>query len=158
MLPFGRFSDQERRFTPDRALATLARDARMIAAVYLAVAAISIWGESWAAVVFWLVPRVAGEPVMRFIRMSEHGACPRVPDMLRNTRTVVTFFLPRWLAWNNAFHAEHHHSPMTPFHALPALHDVLRPHLAEVRNGYVETQRVLIRHAAGAGAAASAQS
>jgi len=146
-FPLGIYSAQVRGFTPGVALPRIGRDGRIMAGVYLAATAASIWLGSWDVVIFWLLPRIAGEPVMRLIRMSEHGACAKSPDMLRNTRTVLTVFLPRWLGWNNAFHAEHHNSPITPFHALPDLHRLLGPHLAEVEHGYVDTQRVLIRHA-----------
>ncbi len=149
LFPLGLFSAQVRDFTPQAALPRIRRDGQIMAGVYLAVAAGSVWFGSWGAVVYWLLPRFAGEPVMRLIRMSEHGGCAKVPDMLRNTRTVLTAFLPRWLAWNNAYHAEHHNSPVTPFHALPRLHLLLAPHLAELTHGYVETQGVLIRRAAG---------
>lgn len=149
MFPLGRFSAEIRGFTPKVALPRIRRDGLIMAAIYLAVAAGSVWTGRWDAVLFWLLPRFAGEPVMRLIRMSEHGGCAKTSDMLRNTRTVLTAFLPRWLGWNNAFHAEHHNAPTTPFHALPKLHGLLGAHLAEVRDGYVETQRVLIRHAAG---------
>ncbi len=155
LFPLGIFSELVRSYTPKVALPRIRRDGRIMAAVYLAVAAVSLWYGSWDAVIFWLLPRFAGEPAMRLIRMSEHGGCAKVPDMLRNTRTVLTNFAPRWLAWNNAFHAEHHNSPTTPFHALPDLHRLLAPHLAELQHGYIETQRVLIERATGHGQAAS---
>ena len=31
--------------------------------------------------------------------------------------------------WNMNYHAEHHLSPMVPFHALPALHEVVKDRL-----------------------------
>ncbi|MDH3663676.1 MAG: fatty acid desaturase, partial [Alphaproteobacteria bacterium] len=104
--------------------------------------------QSWAAVTFWLLPRVLGEPVMRIIRMSEHGACPLVPAMLKNTRTVITLVPVRWLNWNNAHHAEHHAMPAIPFHALPELHRHLGSHIEEVRPGYVDTQAHILKSAA----------
>ncbi len=88
-----------------------------------------------------------GEPVMRVIRMSEHVGRPRVADIRRNTRTVVTFAPLRWLAWNMAFHAEHHALPSVPFHALPSLHRILGPHLEDAEHGYIATQIHLLRHA-----------
>ena len=153
VFPLGIFSAQVRSYAPEVALPRIRRDGQIMAAIYLAITVVSVWLGSWDAVIYWLLPRVAGEPVMRLIRMSEHGGCAKVPDMLRNTRTVLTVFAPRWLAWNNAFHAEHHNSPTTPFHALPKLHGLLGPHLAEVEQGYVMTQRVLIERATGHGPA-----
>jgi len=103
--------------------------------------------RSWAAVEFWLLPRIIGEPVMRLIRMSEHVGRPHVPDLLRNTRTVLSVAPVRWLAWNMAYHAEHHAVPSVPFHALPALHRILGSQFEEVQPGYFATQLQLIRHA-----------
>jgi fatty acid desaturase len=101
-------------------------------------------------VIYWLAPRVIGEPVMRLNRMSEHVGRPRVPDLLRNTRSVETWAPIRWLAWNNACHAEHHGIPTVPFFALPRLHVILKPHLEDVQPGYFGAQRALIRNALGA--------
>lgn len=144
----GRFTAMERTFIPPNSFRKVQREAWIIWSVYLAVLMISLALQSWAAVIYWLLPRVIGEPVMRIIRMSEHGACPLVPDMLRNTRTVLTWTPARWLNWNNAHHAEHHAMPAIPFHALPKLHEHLGQHLEELRPGYVDTQAHLWRSAA----------
>jgi fatty acid desaturase len=143
----GRFTDLERTFIPPRSLPKVQREAQLRWVFYGALALISLATQSWAVVLYWLLPRIAGEPVMRIIRMSEHGACPLVPDMLRNTRTVITLRWLRWLNWNNAHHAEHHALPGIPFHALPELHKDLRDHLEELRPGYVATQAHLLRQA-----------
>ena len=97
----------------------------------------------------FVLPRILGEPAMRLIRMSEHVGRPEVADWLANTRTVLTIAPLRWLAWNMAFHAEHHAVPSVPFHALPALHRELGPRIADVRRGYAATQLHLVRLARG---------
>jgi fatty acid desaturase len=147
--PFGRFTPMETRFLAESTRPQVIKDARIMWAVYGAVLLASLVAQSWAAVLFWLLPRILGEPFMRLIRMSEHGACPFVADMLRNTRTVRTLTPLRWLNWNNAFHAEHHAIPGVPFHALPRLHEQLGPHLENLEPGYVATQRKLLAAAAG---------
>jgi fatty acid desaturase len=78
--------------------------------------------------------------------MSEHVGRPRTPDLLRNTRTVLTLAPIRLLAWNNAYHAEHHAIPTVPFFSLPRLHSLLKPHIEDVRPGYFNTQLHLIRN------------
>lgn len=147
--PFGRFTKVELGFIPASRRARVRRDARLMWLAYGGIAALSLATGSSAALVFWLVPRVIGEPVMRVIRMSEHGACPLVPDMLKNTRTVRTWRPIQWLNWNMAFHAEHHAIPAVPFHALPGLHVHLAPHLAELEQGYGRTQRHILVAASG---------
>ena len=144
----GRFSDMEKTFIPPNSFARVQREAQTLWLVYLAIAILSLALQTWVVVIYWMLPRIIGEPVMRLIRMSEHGACPLVPDMLRNTRTVITFAPLRWLNWNNAHHAEHHAMPAIPFHALPALHQHLGRHIEEVRPGYVQTQAHLLKSAA----------
>lgn len=143
-----KFTEMERTFIPPNSFRKVQREAWIIWSVYLAILLASLLAQSWAAVLFWLAPRILGEPVMRIIRMSEHGACPLVPDMLRNTRTVVTWTPLRWLNWNNAHHAEHHAMPAIPFHALPDLHRHLGSHIEEVRPGYVDTQAHILKRAA----------
>ena len=143
----GSFTKMEQSFIPPNSLAKVQREAWIIWSIYLAIFLISIIMQSWITVTYWLIPRVLGEPVMRIIRMSEHGACPLVPDMLRNTRTVITWAPIRWLNWNNAHHAEHHAMPAIPFHALPRLHRYLGSHIEELRRGYLNTQTHLLKSA-----------
>ena len=86
----------------------------------------------------WILPALLGQPFLRLYLLAEHGDCPRVANMLENTRTTFTTALVRFLAWNMPYHAEHHVYPAVPFHRLPAFHTVLRDHLKVTANGYVE--------------------
>ena len=144
----GRLSPAERRDVPPAQHATVQREARIFWCVYLALAAVSVHFESWLAVQLWLVPRIAGEPLMRVIRMSEHVGCARVPSMLQNTRTVFTIAPLRLLAWNMAYHTAHHALPQAPFFRLGALDAVLRDHVVETRDGYVDFVRTHFRRMA----------
>ena len=146
--PFARLSSAERRDVPPAQIAAVVREARIFWCVYLALAAVSVHFESWLAVQLWLVPRVVGEPLMRVIRMSEHVGCARVPSMLENTRTVFTIPPLRLLAWNMAYHTAHHALPQAPFFRLGALDAVLRDHVVETRDGYVDFVRTHFRRMA----------
>jgi fatty acid desaturase len=84
---------------------------------------------------YWLLPLLMAQPVMRFIRMTEHVGCPHVTDPTLNTRTTRVAWVWQFLAWNMNFHGEHHLAPSVPFHALPALHQLLAGRIA-VRAGY----------------------
>jgi len=148
-LPFGRFTDEELRFLPPARRSEARHETWIMWLVYGAIALASVATGSLAALIYWLIPRVLGEPVMRLIRMSEHVGCPQVADWLRNTRSVRCAAPLRWLGWNMALHAEHHAVPSVPFHALPRLHAILAPHLEDVRPGYLVTQAHLIRRARG---------
>ena len=144
--PFGKFNESELRSVPVSAFGAVRRESYIFWAIYLTMLLVSLWFQSWALVIYWLIPRLVAEPVERIIRMSEHVGCPRADDMLRNTRTVRTLAPVRWLSWNMPYHAEHHAIPLVPFHKLGELHEILRPHLGEVREGYLATVRHLIRN------------
>ena len=146
--PFGRLSPAERRDAPPALHGTVQREAQIFWCVYLALAAVSVHFESWLVVQLWLLPRLAGEPLMRVIRMSEHVGCARVPSMLANTRTVFTIAPLRLLAWNMAYHTAHHALPQAPFFRLGALDAVLRDHVVETRDGYVDFVRTHFRRMA----------
>ena len=139
--PFGRLSAAERRDVPPSLHGAVQRESWVFWSVYALVAGLSLHFESWLAVWLWLLPRIAGEPFMRIIRMSEHVGCARVPSMLANTRTVFTTVPLRLLAWNMAYHTAHHAMPQTPFFRLADLDSVLREHVVETRNGYVDFVR-----------------
>ena len=139
--PFGRLSPAERRDVPPAMRGVVQREAQVFWCVYLLLAAVSVHFESWLAVQIWLLPRIAGEPLMRVIRMSEHVGCARVPSMLENTRTVFTIAPLRLLAWNMAYHTAHHALPQAPFFRLAALDAVLRDYVVETRDGYVDFVR-----------------
>ena len=143
----GRFNETEVGFLDPESTMRVRRETIAMWMVYLGCAAWSVAWGSWAVVIFWLLPRFAGEPVMRIIRMSEHVGCPRIDNVFRNTRTVLTLAPLRRLAWNMAYHAEHHAFPGVPFHRLGRLHEALKDELEQLERGYVRTHARLIHNA-----------
>ncbi|HSY89146.1 MAG TPA: fatty acid desaturase [Verrucomicrobiae bacterium] len=121
------------------------REARIHLLLYAAIAVISVLLRSDAAIEFWVLPAVLGQPWLRLYLMAEHTGCPLIPDMLANSRTTLTNPLVRFFAWNMPFHAEHHSFPAVPFHALPALHADLAPALKTTARGYFAAQREILR-------------
>ena len=89
----------------------------------------------------WILPVILGQPFLRLYLLAEHGDCPRVANMLENTRTTFTTALVRFLAWNMPFHVEHHVYPNVPFHRLPALHDLMQDRLQVTSQGYAAFTR-----------------
>lgn len=124
---------------------TVFREARFIAAVYVIVIAASIVAGSDAFFVYWLIPRIIGEPVMRVHRMAEHAGRPLVRDVTRNTRTLKVPAALRWIDYNMSFHAEHHAAPAVPFHALPRLHDRFAPHVLNSDGGVLAAHLDIVR-------------
>jgi fatty acid desaturase len=121
-------------YLPPRKHTAMVREARIILALHGA-ALISL---AWSPLLLWvwIVPAIAGQPVLRAYLLAEHGHCPPVADMLENSRTTFTNRLIRFLAWNMPYHAEHHAFPAVPFHRLPDLHRDLAPHLKSTSPGY----------------------
>lgn len=143
--PLGKISEREKTYIPADRIPELQRDARIYLGVYVLVAAVSLYFQTWAAAIYWFLPAVLGEPFQRMIRIAEHTGCELGPNMLRNTRTMLTNAPLRWLNWNMALHVEHHAISSVPFHALPRLHELLAPHLVHVSKGYLGAQRDVVR-------------
>ena len=115
--------------------------ARLLLALYAVLLAGSLALGTAALLWLWIVPALLGQPFLRLYLLAEHWGCPQGTDaagrdMLRNTRTTETNGLVRLLAWNMPYHVEHHAYPAVPFHALPALHPLIRAEIAELTPGY----------------------
>jgi fatty acid desaturase len=146
----GRVDDD---FVPAARRPALVREARLMLLGYAALAAASIAAGSTVLVFVWLVPLLLGQPFLRAYLLAEHGRCPFVANMFENTRTTFTNRLVRFLAWNMPFHAEHHAVPTVPFHRLPELHAMIRPHLRATADGYAAFNRDYVAAIRGADAA-----
>ena len=141
----GQLNETEKRFIPTVEHAAVFRDARLMLAFYVVIIvgmAVSGW---WGLVWFWLIPLFLGEPVMRFIRMTEHVGRPAVAQMHENTRTSIVSAPWRFLCWNMNYHAEHHYVSSVPYHALPKLHEKLKDHIYVEQNGYLGAHRDIWR-------------
>lgn len=119
----------------------LIREARTFCAAYGVVLLASLLTGSSLALLYWVIPALLGQPMLRLYLLAEHTDCPEVPDMLANTRTVLTWPVVRWLAWNMPYHVEHHAAAAVPFHALPALHRLIRERIQVLSPGYVAFHR-----------------
>jgi len=134
--PFGMIADEQKYYIPESEIPRAATEARIILAIYVTVALLSVYFQSWLAVWLWIVPRLVGEPLMRWIRLSEHGECEEGPDLRTNTRTTKTSRLIYFLFWNMPYHAEHHLCPMVPFHALGKMHEDVKDKMHPVGESY----------------------
>jgi fatty acid desaturase len=108
--------------------------------VVLAAAAAMAFG--WEAVLlYWVLPQLLGQPLLRLYLLTEHTGCSEDGNGLTNTRTMTTSPLVRLLMWNMPFHAEHHLYPFIPFHRLAEAHAVLKGRLVHVGPGYAAWHR-----------------
>jgi len=103
--------------------------------------AISGW---WGLIWYWIIPLFLGEPVMRFIRMTEHVGRPEVAQMSDNTRTNLVSAPWRFLCWNMNYHAEHHYVASVPYHALPRLHALIKDDLPPANTSILDAYREMI--------------
>lgn len=140
----GRFTGRELAFIPASDVRRVSWEIRLTVLLYALIAAASVILHSWAAVIYWLLPRLIGEPVLRAIRMAEHTGAEESPDLLKNTRTTLANPVLCALYWNMPFHAEHHVASSVPFHALRRLHVELRPHLSNVAASYWQVHKGIV--------------
>ena len=141
----GNLSEGELHFIPKEEHAAVFRDARIMVAIYATMIGASAVTGWWGMLWFWFIPLMLGEPVMRFIRMTEHVGRPTTPLMAENTRTNLVSAPMRFLCWNMNYHAEHHYVASVPFHALPRLHAKLKDHIFVEPGGYLAAHRDILR-------------
>ena len=128
------------------------RSARLQWAVYGLLALVSLGSAKGLLLWSWLLPLAVGQPFLRLLLLAEHTGCAYGDDGLANTRTTLTLAPVRWLMWNMPFHAEHHLYPSLPFHALPAAHRWIGPHLQHLDHGYLRVHASLLRRLGSLGA------
>jgi fatty acid desaturase len=95
------------------------REARAHLALYAVVLALSLWFQSWAAVIYWLAPMLATKWAYMLQGTIKHLGRPHNDNLFENTRTARTGPLFHWLGWNMQYHTAHHLFPSVPFHRLP---------------------------------------
>ena len=123
----GRFTPQERDFTPENELPKAANFARIHMVLHLTVwLACLYWGTLLPALLIGL-PRAYGVWFLLCIGLPQHaGLAEDVLDHRLNSRTILLPLFARFIYWNMNYHVEHHMFPMAPYHALPRLHEVIK--------------------------------
>lgn len=119
--------------------------ARAQLALYLSLLVVSIYFRTDVVLMYWLLPAMMSQPLLRCLTIVEHTGCSMTGDGLTNTRTTLASFPIRFLMWNMPFHAEHHLYPSIPFWRLPAAHDQLRKSFAHIAPSYPRANAEVIR-------------
>ena len=132
-------------FVPASGTPSVVLEARILWGCYLGIAAASVYLQSAAALIYWVVPAILGQPFLRLFLLAEHTGCAFDDDMLANTRTTYTNAAVRLLTWRMPYHAEHHSFPSVPFHALARLSALLPAEGRVSSPGYVALHRGLLR-------------
>ncbi len=123
----------------------IVREARLLWAIYAAVLAASWLLRSDAALIYWIVPAMLGQPFLRMYLLAEHTGCAASDDPYANTRTTYTNAVVRALTWQMPFHVEHHLFPAVPFHALRRVNQLIGARIEVAAPGYLAVQAALLR-------------
>jgi Na+-transporting NADH:ubiquinone oxidoreductase subunit F len=124
---FGRMSAEEKTFVPESEFPKVFRNARIIAALNLAVIIVAVALQSWLPVFLVILPQFFGTWLMIVHNTTQHaGLAENVLDHRLNCRTVYMPLPNRFIYWNMNYHLEHHMFPLVPYHALPKLHVLVK--------------------------------
>jgi fatty acid desaturase len=124
----GKFSKLENEYRPSSVKKLLINETRIMILGYSLIFAYSLYFNSFIFLVYWLLPRILGEPFLRLVRMVEHTGKDETPDMIQNTRTSFPNKILKFLYWNMPYHIEHHLYANVPFYKLPKFHRLVKPH------------------------------
>ncbi|MYC96615.1 MAG: Rieske 2Fe-2S domain-containing protein [Caldilineaceae bacterium SB0661_bin_32] len=114
-------------FMPERELPKMYWSSRIYLAIIAAFAVWSIVIGSFLPMMFVLLPRFYGGWLHQLLGLTQHaGLGEDTYDHRENTRTVFVNPVFAYLYMNMQYHIEHHSMPMTPFHALPKLHEAVK--------------------------------
>jgi Na+-transporting NADH:ubiquinone oxidoreductase subunit F len=124
---FGRMAPEEKVFIPEQEFRGVFRRARVYAAIYAAVIALSIYTRSIVPLLFVGLPNLFGSWLLVTYGLTQHaGLAENVLDHRLNCRTVYMNRVNRFLYWNMNYHVEHHMFPLVPYRALPRLHAAIK--------------------------------
>jgi len=130
------YTDMMRSCTPEPEFPRMTRNARIMLAIYAAIAAAPFLGIWWPV---WLIvlPRILGAPVMLLFTLIQHVELQEnSPSILESTRSFRTNLLAKFLYMNMNNHVEHHLYPNVPFHALPDLAEAVKDQVPEPDPGF----------------------
>ena len=126
--------------------AKVVRESRIHLALYVLIMAVSFAMQSWAVLVFWILPIVLTKPIHQLQNTIEHLGLSHEDDILENTRSTRTNALMRWLCWQMPYHTAHHVFPSVPFWKLRQLNAKIEAQAGTVhRMGWIEFQIEVIK-------------
>ncbi len=128
----GKMNKSEKDYIPKSEIKSLIFESRLMLLGYGLIIFSSMYLNTTFFLVYWLIPRVLGEPFLRLVRMVEHTGKDETADMIHNTRTSFPSSFLKFLYWNMPYHVEHHLYASVPFHKLPKFHNLVKPHTKEM--------------------------
>jgi fatty acid desaturase len=142
----GRLSPGEADYIPASEHRRVCRAARIHLLLHaLIIASCFVFGSVLPLLLLGALPRMYGGWHVMMTGLIQHtGMADNVLDYRLNTRTCYMNPFTRFVYWNMNYHIEHHMYPMVPFHALPALHEAIKPDLPPPTTGIVAAFRELV--------------
>jgi fatty acid desaturase len=141
----GRMTEEEKCFVPAAAWAQVYRSARIWLAIFGAVLTACVITRSILPAVLVGLPSFYGGYLTPIFGWTQHaGLAEDALDHRLNSRTVYMNPLSRFLYWNMNYHLEHHMFPMVPYHALPQLHDIVKPYCPPPYPGLIAAYKEII--------------
>ncbi len=146
----GNLSADEKDYIPDSEHWKAILAARIQIAIYAATIAAALAWWSFIPLMLIGLPRIYGCWHMVMCGLLQHGGlADNVIDHRLNSRTVYMNPISRFIYWNMNYHIEHHMFPMVPYHALPALHELVKsdypPPNTSILDGYIEMYKAVKR-------------
>ena len=129
---FGKINKSEKNYIPQSEIKSLIFESRMMVTGYFIIMLLSFYFSTTFFLIYWLIPRILGEPFLRLVRMVEHTGKDETADMIHNTRTSFPSAFLKFLYWNMPYHVEHHLYASVPFYRLPKFHKLIKPHTDEI--------------------------
>ncbi|MBL94414.1 MAG: hypothetical protein CFH06_01904 [Alphaproteobacteria bacterium MarineAlpha3_Bin5] len=108
---------------------TIVLESQLHIAAYSCIALISIYFDSYLVLTYWIAPLFTTKIFQNVQNITEHTGLSHNPDTVHNTRTIDTWWIFKWMAWNMQYHTAHHTFPAVPFYNLPLLHAELVKHI-----------------------------
>jgi fatty acid desaturase len=125
----GRLTAAEETFIAERWWPQVYRIARIWVAIFAGVITLCVALHSILPAMLVGLPTFYGGSLTLIFGLTQHaGLAEDVLDHRLNSRTVYMNPISRFIYWNMNYHLEHHLFPMVPYHALPQLHALLKPH------------------------------
>jgi len=142
---FGKMTEDEKTFIPESEYPKVYFRARIYAAIYLAVAVVSIMVGSILPLLLVGLTNFFGSWLMPVYGYTQHaGLAENVLDHRLNCRTFYTNFVHRYLYWNMNYHIEHHMFPLVPYHNLPKLHELVKDDMPKPYHGLLACWKEII--------------
>jgi fatty acid desaturase len=84
-------------------------------------------------------------PMVVYTSIPEHYDCEEGTDVTKNTRTLESNWLFKYIFWNGNYHAEHHLFPSVPSHNLGKLHKLVGEQFKVRESSYLKFHIKMIK-------------